>query len=635
MKIHVDFETYSAADLPKVGAYRYANDSSTGIWMLAWAIDEGDPQVWYPGEPVPEEFYSDQATFFAYNAMFERCIWSLIACPLFGFPEYDPRRWHCVMALAAYHNIPVKRMSLDSVAERLGCHHQKDKDGARLMKRMSRPRNQDSLFAGSDNEVQRLAEYCAQDVRVEREVAGKLGYFLPKSERLVWLLDQSMNFRGLQVDTDLCVAASSVRALECGRHESEIESITGGAVSSPAQTTAIREWLSTEGLLLSSISAEEVDKALTDPTLTDAARRVLEIRRENSLSSVAKYSKMLELADDSGRMRDCVQYYGASTTGRWAGRGAQIQNFPRGSQSDMESLAETILTGDRDQIELLYGDPMIALKDCLRGAIVARPGYQLAVWDYAQIEARVLAWLANESMLLNGFAAGRDIYKLFACEIYQIPLDLVGKAHRTVAKAAVLGLGYGMGAERFKKTLALSGVDLPIGECRRIVELYRDMFVAIPALWAAIERCWKKAGNAGMATSFGGVLEFRCRQQSWGDAVEVALVSGRSLFYWNPSVGNGGGTYDAGPYRKSVYGGLLVENLCQAFARDILAGGMVRLSAECDIVGTVHDEILAEVPIDLAEEKLAIGTEILAKAPEWCPDLPLATEGFLCHRYRK
>lgn len=635
MKIHVDFETYSEADLQAIGAYRYACHPSTGIWMMGYAIDDGEVQIWYPGEPIPPEFASDQATFFAHNVMFERCIWCIIAVREFGFPPFDLRRWHCTKALAAYHALPAEGTSLERVAKALKLENQKDAAGAKLMKRMARPALHGTLFAADDLDMQRLAEYCAQDVRTERELAKSLGYFLPPIERQVWLLDQEINVRGIQVDADLCAAALRLRDVEIQRYEAEIEKLTGGKVLAATQVERIVDWVASQGIMLSGLDERTVANTLVDPDCPPEVRRVLQIRQSSSLSSLAKFGKMLELIDDSGRMRDCIEYYGAAT-GRWAGRGAQIQNFPRGEGEETDGICDCIKDAP-DLLPLFYGEDILqTLKGALRGAIVAKDGYSLAVWDYAQIEARVLAWLAGEQRLLRGFRDPKaDIYRQFACEIYRLPVDMITKAQRHVGKFAVLGLGYGMGAPKFQNTLAGTGVDLPLNECKRIVEIYRSTFPRVPALWSEIDRLWRKAGFAGTGTSFAGLIEFGYEKRPWGDCVWVEVPSGRRLRYWNPKIDNARGSYQSARGRKEVYGGLLVENLCQAIARDVMAAGMLRLRTEVDIVATVHDEIASEVPDDAAEEMLEIGNKILAQSPQWAEDLPLAVEGFVSKRYRK
>jgi DNA polymerase bacteriophage-type len=633
MKIHVDFETYSEADLNTVGAYRYACHQSTGIWCMGYAIDGGDVQIWYPGEPVPEEFFHDHATYFAHNVMFERCIWSVIAVREFGFPKFDLRHWHCTRALAAYYALPCQGTTLEKVAACLGQVNQKDKDGAKLMKRMARPSMQSTLFASDDTELQRLAEYCAQDVRTERELAENLGHYLPPFERAVWMLDQEINLRGVQVDTDLCAAAIRIRDAEIQRYDTEIEKLTGGSALSATQVERIVQWVASQGVPMYGLDERTVANTLADPDTPPNVRRVLEIRRSCSLSSLAKYSKMLELVDDSGRMRDCIEYFGAAP-GRWAGRGAQIQNFPRGAGEETIGFCECIIESP-EMIEILYGDVLSVLKESLRGAIVARNDYTLAIWDYAQIEARVLAWLAGEQRLLRGFRESADIYKQFACEIYRLPVDMITKSQRFVGKTAVLGLGYSMGAVKFQASLANSGIDLPMNECKRIVEIYRGTFPRVVALWEEIDRLWRKAAYAGTGTSFAGLIEFGYRKETWGDCVWIELPTKRRIHYWRPEVKDKRGSYQSGGFRKEVYGGLLVENIVQAIARDVMANGMLRLREEVSITASVHDEILSEVPEDRADELLELGNNLLAAPPTWAADLPLAVEGFVSKRYRK
>jgi|JI8StandDraft_1071087.scaffolds.fasta_scaffold13360_2 DNA polymerase len=637
MIIHVDFETYSSADI-KNGAYRYAAHVSTGIWLMAWAVDNGEVKIWYPGDPVPKEFFTEGVMFSAHNVMFERCIWSRIAVSEYGFPPFDIRQWHCTKALAAYYQLPCKGTSLEKVAKALGCQHQKDKEGSKLMKRRAKPRTSRTLFGSEDDfEVQRLAVYCVQDVRAQREVSQRLGHYLPEVERQVWLLDQEINFRGIRVDKKLCESAIRIRDTEAKKFNLEIEKLTGGAVLAATQVKQIAKWIASKGVYLGALDEETIHNTLLSDSCPPDVRRLLEIRQLTSLISLAKYDKMLQLADDSGRMRDCIEYHGAGP-GRWAGRGAQIQNFPRGEGEDSDGICDCILRGI-ELLELFYGDDLLStLKGGLRGALMAKDEYTLAIWDYAQIEARVLAWLANEQLLLKGFRDKADVYKMFAAEIYRTPVSSVTKPQRFVGKTAVLGLGYSMGGEKFQASLDSPNggyTKLSLPECKRIVSVYRSTFPRIVALWDEIDRLWRKAVATGKTSSFGGVLEFGYVKAPWGNAVTIKLPSGRKLFYWGAEAKDGRGQYQKHGFAKHVYGGLLVENIVQGIARDIMAAGMIRLRSKCDLVATVHDEIISEVPEDRSGELLAYGYDQLSIAPEWAIGLPLAVEGFVSKRYRK
>jgi DNA polymerase len=286
-----------------------------------------------------------------------------------------------------------------------------------------------------------------------------------------------------------------------------------------------------------------------------------------------------------------------------------------------------------EMLEVLYGDPLQCLKSALRGAITAREGYSLAIWDYAQIEARVLAWLAGEQRLLRGFAQRNDVYRLFACEIYRLPVDMINKAHRFVGKTAVLGLGYSMGGPKFQVSLAGSGIEMPVGECKRIVELYRSTFPRVPALWQEVDRLWRKSAHTGMSTSFAGLLEFDYKKKPWGDCVRVKLPSGRRLHYWNPKAEGGRGSYQSGQFRKEVYGGLLVENICQAIAADIMAFGS-RMAEQKWMLpfALIHDQGLALKLVGQTPDEFS---QALATLPSWAKGLPLKVETKTAPYYSK
>lgn len=442
MAIHIDFETRSAIDLKEVGTYEYASDKSTDVVCMAWSVGDSEVRVWTPGKPFPVELAKAIATgeeMCGWNVAFERCIWGSVCVPKYGFPPVPFSQWACTMARAAAMGLP---QSLEMCAKTLGCEHQKDTRGKRVMLKCARPRKvipggdllgQTIVWWEDPAELNTVYSYCAVDVQVERDLHKRLKP-LSAREHKVWQLDQTINDRGLAIDRQLCQNAIVMVRLVQDELVGELKEITGCQVTSVNEIENLKTWLANRDVPVSTLGANDVAQLLTAELPADV-RRVLEIRQQAGKNSTAKYESMLARSN-AGRMRGNLRYYGAAT-GRWSGSGAQIQNFPRGSFGDMDLLAYLFHSGERSLLELVAGDTIEMAKSALRGAIVAGEGKLLNVWDFAQIEARVLAWLAGEKTLVQQFAEGKDVYKAFAAKVFAKAEANVTKGERFIAKTCV------------------------------------------------------------------------------------------------------------------------------------------------------------------------------------------------------
>ena len=624
--IHIDFETRSAADLKAVGTYEYAADPTTDVVCMAWAIGDGEVNVWTPGQPFPPQLNTaidEGVKVSGWNVAFERTIWNSVCIAKYDWPIVLYRQWECTMARAAACGLP---QGLDAAAKALSLDITKDARGKRVMLKLAKPRRvnggkdlvgREIVWWEDRVDLETVYAYCRVDVMVERGV-HKLLPALSDREHKVWFLDQQINDRGLQIDRDLCLGAIELVEHFQSELTDELKQITMCQVTAPTEIENLKTWLAGRGVETATLDAGTVEDLLAQEQSADV-RRVLEIRQLAGKSSTAKYHAMLARSE-RGRMRGNLRYYGAAT-GRWSGSGAQIQNFPRGSVADIELLCEMLKARERQGLELCYGDVIECAKSGLRGAIVAPEGKQLLVWDYAQIEARVLAWLAGETSLVEQFAAGTDVYKAFAAKVFAKPEHEVTKSERFVAKTMVLGLGYGMGAAKFRQTLANYGTEISEDFAVRAVNTYRKTFTSICRYWNDIEKSAISLTNDWSVE--GSFLRYRLR-------------SGRQMHYYKPEIKEGKLSYQAcyggGIGTESTYGGKLVENIVQATARDVLVEGMFDLEdAGIPIVATVHDEIIAESESDRLQEGIAL----LTKGAGWTAGLPLAVEGFTCRRYRK
>lgn len=373
--LHVDVETRSAADLKKVGAHVYFADPSTDLWCAAWSIGLGGVSVWRPGDACPPavaEHIRAGRLVHAWNAAFERLAFSSLLGPRYGWPVPGDTQYRCTMAEALAMSLPG---GLEQAAEALQLSAKKDTEGHRLMMQMARPRrrNEDGTFVWWNDETRhkRLCDYCAQDVVTEVE-AGTRVRPLSAFEQQVWQLDILINDRGVYIDRALCEQAQLVVAGAKKRLDAEMRVVTGGAVKECTQAAKLTAWLrDVHGVETDGVSKDAIVDLL-DRELPPAARRALELRRDAAKSSLAKVPAMLQRSSVDGRMRGNLQYHGAGT-GRWAARGAQLQNLPRPTMDEPEGAIPALMTGDAQLVEILFDNPMQCVSDCIRSMIAGEP----------------------------------------------------------------------------------------------------------------------------------------------------------------------------------------------------------------------------------------------------------------------
>jgi DNA polymerase len=292
-----------------------------------------------------------------------------------------------------------------------------------------------------------------------------------------------------------------------------------------------------------------------------------------------------------------VRYY-AAHTGRWGGDDKiNLQNLPSRGPNGKK----------------------------LKSSIVAPEGYSLIDCDSSQIEARVLAWLAGQDDLTNAFAKGDDVYKHMASSIYNVPSDGVSKDQRFVGKTTILGAGYGMGAVKFQLQLQGMGVYIELDEARRIIDIYRSTNGAISQLWREANNMVQYMAR-GDSVQFGkeGVLQVDARKNA------IMLPSGLPMFYHGLAAEKSERGYEytyrtrKGPNR--IYGGKVVENVCQAVARCIIGHQMILLAKKYKAVLTVHDSIITCVRDEELDEAQAYMEECMSQTPDWAEGLPITCE---------
>lgn len=640
MRLNIDFETRSPVPLKKSGVYPYALHPETGIWCMAYAFGDDEPEVWTPDSAlIPPDVIGHVlhgGHVRAWNANFERLIWNMILAPRFGFPKLTIEQLHDTMAEAVAMALP---RHLGQCAAALGLEQQKDDVGHRLMLKMSRPKKGGG-WHDDPEDLARLIEYCRQDVRTERAI-GKLMVPLTKAERETYILDQRINDRGVRIDVPLVQVAQDLVSLETDRANARISEITEGDATSITQVAALTVWLKDQGLAIDNLQKQTVIELLKDDSLPPEVREALLLRQDAGRTSLAKWNKVDDVLCPDDRARGMLLYHAAST-GRWAGRLIQPQNFPRPYIPDYQDYVPRLLAGEALDLDLPEGISMMdVLVSNLRSMFVPARGHRFLSADYSQIEARITCWYGGETF--------RDHeYERMAGAIYGVPWEEIGKdsEERQIGKNTVLGAGFGMGAAKFVDYVyKATGIEPPIEMAQKAIDTYREQKAGVKNYWYTIEGAAKRAVmNPGEVVSLGSIKYVVRSQFLW-----CILPSRRPLAYALPEIrmretpwgemrpsltAMGVNTYTRKWQRNTLYGGLLTENVVQATARDVMVEGMKRLEAAgYPIVLTVHDEILAEVPD--GHGSLEDFKSIMSEVPAWAPGLPVEVEGKEGTRWRK
>lgn len=439
----LDFETRSKADIKKVGAYRYSMDPSTSVLCVVYDLKDGKGRrLWHPwagGNPSDLLAHAQNGGVLeAHNFEFEYCVWNFVCTRLYGWPKLSFKQGRCSAAKAAALALP---RPLEDLGAALEVPVKKDMDGRRLMLKMSRPRkptkNDPSEWVEGVHELERLFQYCETDVVAEEHCSLAMPD-LSERELAVFRLTQKINERGIYCDRALCETA--VRFSKQFEHDltHELRELTGGAVTTAKQVAKLSAFLSEEGVEVENLQAKTVGDLLKAGVDSATAKRVLEIRQLLGKSSISKFQAMLNMAGPDDRIRGTLLYHGAST-GRWAGRGIQPQNYPQGKIKDVHNIYAALADGDYEWFRTLFPDVFTALSASLRGMLRAPTGRELIAADFSAIEARVVCWLAGDFANLEVYINGEDPYKLMASAIFNVPVSQVTKAQRELGKRAVLG----------------------------------------------------------------------------------------------------------------------------------------------------------------------------------------------------
>lgn len=644
--LHIDLETYSDIDIGKCGAYRYADSPNFEILLFAYAYDDEPVTVidvaqreGWPTQ-VLDDILSSDITKVAHNAAFER-----ICLSKFLNTHLDPKAWHCTMVHALSLGFPASLADVGK-ALNLGEDKQKMAVGKRLITYFCKPckptmanGQRTRNYPHHDPEKWDLfKEYNRQDVVTEQAIYDKLMKFpLPESERILYCLDQSINDYGIGVDTDLMDNVIGYSETYEAQMRKECEELTGGInVHSIVQ---LKQWLTEqEGRQIDSLTKDDVDQLLK-LDLKPSSKRILELRQETGKTSVKKYEAFERSICSDGRIHGAFQFYGAGRTGRWAGRLIQPQNFPRNAFEDIALARQMVKDRKWEEIEMLYGSMNDVFSTLIRTLIVPPQGMTFAIADYSAIEARVVAWMADEKWRQDVFANGGDIYCMSATQMFGVPVEKHGQnSHlRKKGKVAELACGYGGGVGALRK-MGGEQMGLTEKEMDDIVKKWRRSSPHVVKLW-------RELGDAAIE-AIDTRLRVKCRHgvsfKYAKGILFMTLPSGRSLAYVQPRFDGRELTYMGMNQttrkweRTKTWGGKLTENLIQAIARDCLAESMTKIQqAGYHIVMHVHDEVIVEVPEDDAEGHLKRIEDLMGEPIEWAPGLLLTADGFTSEYYRK
>jgi DNA polymerase len=656
--LSIDIETFSDIDLRTSGVYKYAQSENFEVLLFSYSADGEKIKTvdLACGEKIPADVLDavarDDTLKWAFNASFERiCLSEYIRreYPLL-FRSYSinadttgdylsPVSWRCSMVWSSYLGLP---MSLAGAGEALKLTDRKMTEGRSLIRYFSVPCRPTKVNGGRTRNLpshdpekwETYKRYNRRDVEVELTIKERLAnYPVPESVWDEYHLSEEINDRGIRIDTSLVRNATKLDSAVREKVTEEMKDLTG--LDNPNSVQQLSGWLSGKG-----VTAPSLDKKAVSGLISGSCGEVKEallMRRKLAKSSVRKYQAMERAACSDNRVRGMFMFYGASRTGRFAGRHVQLQNLPQNHAPDLAEARELVRSGNFEAAEMLYDNVPSILSELIRTAFIPRDGYKFCVADFSAVEARCLAYLAGETWRMKAFDDGKDIYCESASRMFSVPVEKHGvNGHlRQKGKIAELALGYG-GSVGALKAMGALDMGMKEEELRPIVNAWRAASPNIIKFWWDVDKAAKDAVKMKTEVRSRG-FTFTCKS----GMLFIGLPSGRSLSYVKPRIGENrfGGeciTYmGTGPSKKwerlETYGPKLTENICQAVCSDILKYAMRTLSY-CFIVAHVHDEIIIECSRDVSVDAVC---SQMSRTPPWIPGLNLKADGYDCEFYRK
>jgi len=651
--LFIDLETRSRVDLKRKGVYNYAADKSTEILIASYAIlkpgqVEAPITRWEPwkGKAMPAKLQNMLAdpklTLAAHSAQFER----LILGSKKLVKTTDIARWYCTATQARACALPA---ALEDLPRALASHMKKDHRGAQLIQQLSIPRA-DGTFNEDPALMEEFGEYCDQDVRA-MFTASRMLPALTEEALAQYVASETINDRGLPIDAELCELALRYADAERADANARVMAVSGGALKT-ARGSTLTAWvydhLPPEGREIMEVYRKGEKKTTLDtdaraqllamhgefPALLDPdVVEVIEAADAAASSSVAKFQRMREMMNSDGRLRGAFVMNGASGTGRYSSKGAQLHNLPRKCAKDPEALIKLMR-----RKKPLPGSTLQTLKSMLRAAICAPEGRVIVRADWNAVEARGLPWLADSDGARRYLALfddkTRDVY------IEQAKVAGLGD-FRQGGKVVVLALGYG-GADGALSVMS-KGYGVTIDDKPGTVQRWRKANRWAPDFWRALERAANRGASRREAVA--GLLAYSHTGPHELPAMTVKLPSGRLLYYPMPDSDERGISYlkaawkpkaDAVQWpRARIWHGLSAENGTQAVCADLLRDVLVRSYIKLPLIGHVHDETVAE---DTARNGKKLAKELAASMlalPAWAKGFPLAVETAVAQRFGK
>jgi DNA polymerase I-like protein with 3'-5' exonuclease and polymerase domains len=595
--ITIDFETYYDKEysLSKITTEEYVRHKQFEVIGVGVKVDDGKTE-WYSGPKEKVRFWLgkfkwSEALVLAQNTAFDGAIMSWH----FGI---KPKGWLDTMCMGRALNGVDASASLKALAERYEVGVKGDEVVAALGKR------RDDF---TEEELERYGSYCRNDVELTYAIFQKMMEKFPAKELKVIdvtlrmfidprleldlpLLEQHLEDVIKKKEKLLEIAAANKEDLMSNDKFAELLKQLG--VEPPTKISA-----RTGKEAWAFAKTDENFKELQEhPNLKVQALVAARLGNKTTLEET-RTQRFIDIAG-RGRLPVPIKYY-AAHTGRWGGDDKiNLQNLPSRGQNAGK----------------------------LKDSIKPPPGYVLIDADSSQIEARTVAWIAGQTDLVEAFENGEDVYKIMASAIYSKDVADVTKEERFVGKTTILGAGYGMGAEKFQLQLKIFGVDIPVNECKKIIDIYRQTYPKIPALWRQAQLC-VNAILTRSATPFGVVdaVTFDATEkgfllpsglwQRYEGLQKVTDAEGKEQYEYKTRKGF-----------VKIYGGKVVENLCQAVARCVIAEQMVKISKKYKVVLTVHDAVACIVPLEETEQAAKYVESCMRWRPEWCQTLPLDCE---------
>jgi len=591
--ITVDFETYYSREysLSKMTTEEYVRSDGFEVIGVGVKVDEGET-TWFSGTKGETQEFLNQydwanALVLAHNTAFDGAILSWV----YGI---SPKGWLDTLCMARATNGVDVGGSLAFLAK----HYELGQKGTEVVNALGKRK---SDFTPEDLDA--YGEYCKNDVDLTYKLFHILAANFPKSELKVIdctlrmytdpklildlpLLEQHLH--DVKIKKERLLEAATASKDDLMSNDKFAELLKQLKVDPPRKTSA-----TTGREAWAFAKTDEGFKELAshpDPrvqTLVAARlgnKTTLEETRTQRFIDIAK----------RGRMPVPLKYY-AAHTGRWGGDDkVNLQNLPaRGNNAGK-----------------------------LKSAIRAPKGYILIDADSSQIEARTVAWLAGQTDLVDAFEKGEDVYKIMASAIYAKEVDGITKDERFVGKTTILGAGYGMGANKFSAQLKTFGVDVDEAEAKRIIDVYRQTYNEIPSLWKQAQSALD-AILTDLTAELGEYPEVLSVEGSAG----IRLPSGLLLRYPELTKDSDGQyAYKTRAGFTKIYGGKVIENVCQAVARCIIAEQMLKINKKYKVVLTVHDAVACLAPVGEREEAVKYVEECMRWRPDWCKDLPLNCE---------